>query len=295
MILPILDDPYRRRLRNRSLKPGHTTMLVLDILEIVFEYLYADSQSLRACSQTCWAFCLLARRHLFRSVSLLPSDQYKFLDVLASPSNPGRHVKVLTIFEVHFPLSHSSQSSLFKMQGKGNLPFERPFFWRSLPTLIHHLAFIQQLCLKDVEWRKLSDSSVRLVLDGFTHVHSLTLSRVRFSSFNVFVWFICSFPALSTLTCESVWIDPRGLRTPLPGAQHLPALHTLRLGSGSKRFLFQWLLESGTQLQIHTLALQTIHPSDVQSVTNLVTFLGPALQHLSLELEAASAGTYLWC
>jgi len=234
----------------------------LEISEAIIDHLRSDKPALYACSLTCRSWVHASRSHIFSKIDLYPWNFLNFLEVLQSSTSPGRHVRQLILNE-----------------GRGRFEVEPRWTSGAAPVLAACLPGLKQLCIRQMQWDLLDQAAQAGIIAGFKNVENLDLHHANFPTLAQTFEFISSFPSLNELSCDVVYW-PRTEDTPAGQIRPPPFLHSVRLGLCLKEHFVRWLLSE--ELRIHTLDLTLISRVQTRSIGNLLSRLGPNLQHLKI-------------
>lgn len=239
--------------------------LPAEIYDAVLDHLHSDKRALQACALACSCLLPTCRYHLFRKITLSPTDLVPFLEfVEGSPNNLISLIRHLSI--------HRSAVGSFT---RGGPVTPRT---KELKGLLKNLTSLR---LSEVVWGVLT-AEQKDILSGLPGVTHLELNRVSFDTAHLMLVFVCYFKALHTLSFTN-WLmlkpqnDWTSFLAMAPRILQPVQVHFDMLNLDQPRYitlLIQWLLDHDPlpHIQIDALRLGPLH--DQPWLTN------PCIKHL---------------
>ena len=221
----------------------------IEIVEVIIDHLHNDKEALKACSLVSRRWVFSARYHLVYPIKLHHKNISDFLDLLQSPclkiAPSIRDLSFLSVVE------------------------ERNWIPSALSTVEKHLTHVKSLTLHGVRWSRLDTTTTTSFFRGFQSVTHLTIKAGAFSSFSQCVEFICSFPALTTLTANKCQWDSNTAAPPSPRFKLSRSLTTLAIDTPPNT-LTQWLTNQPCARTLRKVSIEFIDTDHATSVRNFL-------------------------
>ena len=176
---------------------------------------------------------------------------------------------------------YATRTYLFRhviLTPKNIVPFK--FLITDSPSTIH--AHIRKLELRRI------DFSNRRVISYFsstlTHLH---LRDMTFNTFIDILDIICSFPRLQSVALDGITVETSSVgRSTCIKNKVLPSfVNSVRYRGGCLRTFLSWLLHHTNVPKIPHLYIGPIDQGNIFEVGKYVSFVGPALRHLSFSFD----------
>jgi hypothetical protein len=259
------------RLAMESL-PARPT-LPLDVTDMITDLLHDDKPTLADMSLVCRAFCPRARRYLFETLTVYSME-------LEYPTG------IEDLFTSIAPLARSLIIRGLDRSNKFNIGIIEA----SLPKLTI-LKDITSVTLQFFCWRETEDDIKHeiQVLSCFHGLLELSLVDGIFPDTADIIRLALQFPVLEQLRFEEVTWGDSMLHGPLDVPSDASALSSLRSvavceGCSHLQPILGWFLSLDTIPPLHSLQINTLDHSDLESATLFIRALGPSLRHLKLGL-----------
>ncbi|KAJ7208303.1 hypothetical protein GGX14DRAFT_454341 [Mycena pura] len=266
------------RRRRRDALGSFSTALPLEIHFAIIDQFEGHTVQLRELCRICRAWAAHAQALLFRHICVRYNDIERFLAVLDTEHNLGRHVMSLKISEKCRPLD------------------PHPYIPRLLEELDH--AFSKQLPsvrTLDISYKVFGgsmDGATPHPSPGWAAISCLNLRFCRFATTDTMLAFIAAFPRLESLDvfqCSTKDGPPVFGWTPLltgvrsPGSVVMPPWHLkyLALGQFPQNPLIDWMVSEPAALAVDHLRILSLGP-DASAFNALLTKIGGGLRHLEL-------------
>ncbi|KDR68437.1 hypothetical protein GALMADRAFT_146394 [Galerina marginata CBS 339.88] len=232
----------------------------VEVVEVVIDHLYNDTEALRACSLVARAWLPTSRYHLIPSVRVHLNNYEELLRLLAAPET-----------RIALSVRHLMLARLA----------ERENGWMNevIPTLAKSFASITSLSLIGVKWRHLNPLSDSHLRTSFQKAKNFLLLDCNFSSLLEYLEVLCSFKIaehLNIVMCN--WnsgghILPAHLTTP-------PSLRNLLIDGIYQPFL--WWIVDQKHLRLEHFLVDEILASDLENIKTILYRVGSTLRHLQL-------------
>lgn len=221
----------------------------IEIVEVIIDHLHNDKETLKACSLVSRRWVFSARYHLVYPIKLHHKNITDFLDLLQSPClKIAPSIRDLSFLSI--------------------VP-ERNWIPSALSTIEKHLTHVESLTLHGVRWSRLDSTTTSSFFRGFQSVTHLTVKAGAFSSFSQCVEFICSFPALVTLTANKCQWDSNTAAPPSPRFTLSRRLTTLAIDTPPNT-LTQWLTNQSCARTLRKVSIEFIETDHGTSVRNFL-------------------------
>ncbi|KIJ96975.1 hypothetical protein K443DRAFT_681875 [Laccaria amethystina LaAM-08-1] len=221
----------------------------IEIVEVIIDHLHNDNEALKACSLVSRRWVFSSRYHLVYPIKLHHKNITDFLDLLQSPcSKIAPSIRDLSFISI--------------VQERNWMP-------SALSTIEKHLTHVKNLTLHGVRWSRLDSTTTTSFFRGFQSVTHLTVKAGAFSSFSQCVEFICSFPALTTLTANKCQWDSNTAAPPSPRFTLSRRLTTLAIDTPPNT-LTQWLTNQPCARTLRKVSIEFIDTDHGTSVRNFL-------------------------
>ncbi|KAF7289924.1 F-box domain-containing protein [Mycena indigotica] len=264
----------------RPLPREITSRLAPELYDHFLNALNDSKTTLFTCSLVCKAFLHHSRRYLFASVNLRP-DLVKFLSEQA--------------METIVPFIRSVGLG-------GGWMREQQHEFNGIISFMTNLDNIRNIHIEAWSWDYLAPPAANALLSGqgklFQTVTVLDLKFIHFPSLAILCNFASQFSALRGLFLDNVtWDKSQNGESKLDLAppSFLSRLEKLTIRACACKMVLSWLLTVVTQdesrlslLSIRFLSLPEVLVNEVALVNQLLSTIGPALEHLELGFLAHS-------
>ena len=249
--------------------------LPLELVDQIVELSQYDSKAMQACALVCRTWNSITRAYIFRSVRLQAGEQLThFEDLVRQSPEIGQRVRELT-----FGPFTPTKTYRASMPWVARIP-------RTLPGL---LPFVRTICFERLsDAAEYCDAKFFKAFHNFTPVTKLVLddSALNIPTLRAFA---CSLPRLEEFVIQgllplmvTVWASP-----PLISKPRFTAL-TIDFAiqpSTTMADFIEWFLRSDARYTVRSLDL-TVKVLDAKPVNQLLSRVGPNLEHLGLKLQA---------
>ncbi|KAF7343674.1 hypothetical protein MSAN_01947200 [Mycena sanguinolenta] len=254
--------PSFRRRRPTIVNPRQAAKIPLEIEFLIIDYFEGDTIHLHSFRLVSPDWASYAGFLLFRSVCVRDSNVKRFLAVLQTRNNLGRHIITLIVQEARWPRDENRPSILDTLG----------------PALSDKMGNLQALELSN---RYFSRDGVQLA----TGWASISRLRVRFSGFATakdMMSFFAAFPRLNSLDvsqCTSCDIPMQPLQCAIP----VPAWHLnyLALAQCPQSTLVDWLVADPGEITVDHLRIVSFE-ADASPFNALLKKIGRGLRHLEV-------------
>jgi hypothetical protein len=264
--------------------PSHlTSRIAAELHDNIIDHLHTSKHALSTCSTVCKAWLPTCRYHLFSTVNLRPD----FVEFVRGSSHAAI---TISPYICHVTLG-------------GGWVREHQTEFNEVISFLLTLESVTELSLDIWSWDYITVEASTSLLDAraslFRNLTRLTMTHIRFPSFDLLIQFISGFPMLQELSLHKVTWEAPGcspsnspststlvLQTSPPLSSRLQALTVF---SSSNLSILCWVSSGhtcGSPEQaipaLRTLVLPDIIPTESNIVDSVLRKAGPSLQHLEL-------------
>ncbi|KAJ7187608.1 hypothetical protein GGX14DRAFT_611222 [Mycena pura] len=249
-----------RRLASIPQRAISAAALPVEIQYLIIDEFEGQIVQLREICRVCLAWAEHAQALLFRSICLRNGDRGRFLAVLDTTRNLGRHVTALKVVEDHG-------------------------WWNGLleglkHALVEQLPSLRTLDVSCKRFSRLSEYATGAPLHS-AMISRLCLHSCAFETSDTLVAFVATFPRLQSLyiaQCTGLYAWPRSLSLITRPAWHLKYLALDRM---TQKVFFDWMVAEPAALTVDHLRIISLGP-DASMFNALLHRIGASLSHLEL-------------
>lgn len=243
-----------------------------EINDSIIDNLFNDPKALSACSLVSSEWLAPSRHHLFGQVKLETENAPGFLQLLCSP------YCTLSPFVQQLDVEEGSYTADL-------------WLGAAISALATTLLSVRTLRIYNLSWRDLGIEALASIHDNFKLVVDLDLDLLAIDYFAPLAKFICSFPVLVRLSCQSILLcapDEEDINSAFH--YHLPSCTKslfLRLPEAS---IVNWLLAQPSIHDVHTAVILYREKSLTPCVSDLLHSMGSALRYLEISMPLDGPG-----
>ncbi|KAF9554807.1 hypothetical protein CPC08DRAFT_162566 [Agrocybe pediades] len=252
-----------------NIPSSHGPRLAPELIDTIIDYNHADTQTLASCALVAKEWVPSTRYHLFSNVEISHENAREFIDLLESPQCTfAAAVKGLAINFVPGAQRWFSELSrcLFD-NGQVHITSIRVQGTTNTNTVIRQEVF-------------------NALQTYFNDIRTLEFGPVIIDSFAQFSTFLCSFPALETLSCSSIF----KVNDQSPDTQFRAPLRRVHLESPSMIVVLEFLLKHGVLPSIITLSLSYITRRSYNTLSQYLAIRNDCLENLTITLNVNFSG-----
>ncbi|KAH9952141.1 hypothetical protein B0H21DRAFT_817864 [Amylocystis lapponica] len=250
-----------------------------EVVDQVVDHLWDDIPTLLACSQSCCALFPATRVHLFSTIRLGDSGQYRrFQQLLQTSPYIARLVRKLTV--------------------SGSLVDDPDAWVGQIPSLLEQLVMVDELELTKLYWEVLQSRTNSLT--RFAALKRLVFSDVSFATPAQIQTLLGAIPNVAELRVQNVTCGPVDTPLTYPILTTLPtSLHHLLLDSGNcHEVIVDSLLSAGCVSDLCTLSVRWADPwkdeRQTEYLSDILPACGASLEQLCIELPQLMSPADVW-